>query len=144
MRYVDRGVAHYWDDRGTDWKAVALRNLAEHTNQNPGTHEYQRVDGTRYAIAMMHEDGIGPSRLLLRDHLSQIFPKGYRVALPEMSCGLAFARDLERSEEAKLQDTIDRCYGKGSRPLAHKIYDPEDLLPASDEAGPEFSVVRGG
>jgi ribosome modulation factor len=38
---------------------------------------------------MMHPDGWGPSRLLLREELEKAFPEGYRAAIPEMSCGLA-------------------------------------------------------
>ena len=133
MRYVDRDLAQYWEQSGLDWKRIALRNLSEHSNQNPGTHEFRRANGERYAVAMMHEDGIGPSRLLLRDQLSHVFPNGYRVALPEMSCALAFMRDLEPSEFAQIRELIDRCFEKGTRPLAPGIYDPDDLLPVANK-----------
>jgi len=134
MRYVDTGMVEYWEARGIDWKSVALCNLAEHSGDNPGTHGFNRTNGQVYAIAMMYPDGIGPSRLLLADRLAALFPSGYRVALPEMSCALAFSLDTTAEEMGSLQNMIDHCFQKGTRPLAPGIYAPEDLAPAVDPA----------
>jgi hypothetical protein len=106
--------------------------LAEHSPGNLGTHEFRRGGGKIYAVAMMHEDGIGPSRILLRDQLLGLFPEGYKVALPEMGCAFAFSSDVQEAEINKLQGLIDDCYRKGTRPLAAGIYTPEDLLPATE------------
>ena len=66
----------------------------------------------------MHPDGIGPSRLLFRDHLAAFFPAGYRVALPEMSCAVDFSVDATEPEMVILNKLIDDCHRKGTRPLA--------------------------
>jgi hypothetical protein len=129
MRYVDFGMKEYWDAVSIDWKVLALQNLLEHSGDKPGTHELRRSNGEVYGIALMHPDGIGPSRLLLRDKLSAIFPGGYQVALPEMSCAYAFSVTLEKKELATVQNLVDNCYKKGTRPLAPGIYAPDDLLP---------------
>ena len=128
MRYVDRALAEYWEAKGLDWRAQAFANLLERTDQNPGTHEFSRPDGKVYAIVMIHPDGLGPSRLLLKERLSPLFPEGYKVALPEMSCGLAFSSDADESELTKLKGIVDQCYRSGARPLAPGIYRPKDLL----------------
>jgi hypothetical protein len=130
MRYVDFGMQAYWDAQGIDWKAVALRNLAQHSGD---VHALRREGGEIYAVALMYPDGLGPSRLLLRERLCAVFPGGYQVALPEMSCALAFAASLSQGEKSTIDDLVDRCYRQGTRPLAPGIYSPEDLLP---EAGP--------
>ncbi|HEY1221141.1 MAG: hypothetical protein ABSE42_02910 [Bryobacteraceae bacterium] len=132
MRYVDFGMQEYWDAQGIDWKAVALRNLAEHSGDKPGTHAIQRAGGEVYAFALMHADGIGPSRLLLRDRLCAFFPGGYQVALPEMSCAFAFSVGLDKKEMATIQNLVDNCFRKGTRPLAPGIYAPDDLLPETE------------
>jgi hypothetical protein len=129
MRYVDRDTARYWDKKGIDWKQLALRNLAEHTDKNPATHEFRRTDGKLYGIAMMHPDGIGPSRLLLQDRISAIFPEGYRIALPEMSCAFGFSSEVNDLELDQIQKLIDDCFNKGTRALAQGIYTPADLHP---------------
>jgi len=134
MRYVDFAMKHHWEARQLDWKALALRNLSDQTNNQPGVRELRRTTGEISSIAFMFEDGLGPSRLLFRGGLAERFPAGYRVAMPEMSCGLAFAKDLEGQDLASVQGVIDRCYRTGTRPLAPGSYDPDDLLPV-EEAG---------
>jgi hypothetical protein len=129
MRYVDLGMADHWDSLGIDWKAVALQNLAEHSGEKPCSHGLCRPSGEPYAVAFMHPDGMGPSRLLFREAIFAIFPDGYQVALPEMSCGLAFSTTLDGEERAKIDNVIRDCHRKGTRPLSPLVYSPDDLLP---------------
>jgi hypothetical protein len=91
--------------------------------------EVRKPTGELSSIAFMFEDGYGPSRLLFRGSLSKRFPRGYRVAMPEMSCGFAFAKDLDGPDLATTINLIDRCYRKGTRPLSPVVYDPDGLLP---------------
>ncbi|HEY1337065.1 MAG TPA: hypothetical protein VGF59_06115 [Bryobacteraceae bacterium] len=129
MRYVNFEMAQHWEACGIDWKDLALRNLARETETKEGARELRRTTGEVSAIAFMFEDGLGPSRLLFRNGLSQLFSAGYRVALPEMSCGIAFAIDLEGEDLATVQGVIDNCFQNGTRPLVSGSYDPDDLLP---------------
>ena len=133
MRYVDFGMQEYWDAQGLDWRALALQNLREHTGEPCATHRMNRPDGALYAVAFMHSDALGPSRLLFRDKLSAFFPHGYRVAIPEMSCAFAWSVDIRPEEMATVQGVIDNCFRKGTRPLAGGSYDADDLLPGSGE-----------
>lgn len=132
MRYVEFAMQQHWEAKGIDWKALALRNLAEHSGDKPGSHQLHRSNGEIYAFAFMHPDGLGPSRLLFRERLSAFFAAGYRVALPEMSCAFAFSVNLEQQELATVRKLIDDCYRNGTRPLASGIFAPEDLLPEGD------------
>lgn len=128
-RYLDRTVSAYWQDAGIDWKSAALTNLRDASLERLYTHRMIRTNGELFAVAMLHADGWGPSRLLLADALQKIFPEGYRVAVPEMSCGLAISRNLEGPEECTVQDIVAKCFGDGSRPLARGIFEPEELAP---------------
>jgi hypothetical protein len=129
VRYVDDAVAQYWGGKRIDWKRLAVHNLASLSGEAPGTHAFRRTNGEVYAIAMMQPDGIGPSRLLLHHQLASLFPRGYRVALPEMSCAFALTESLDNNEMSQLQELIERCHQNGTRPLAAGIYSPEDLSP---------------
>jgi len=129
MRYVDFAMAKHWDGLGIDWKALALGNLAEHSGDKLGSHQLRRANGDVYGVGFMYPDGLGPSRLLLRERLADFFPGGYQVALPEMSCGFAFAAGLDGTETATVRDLVENCFRNGTRPLASGIYEPEDLLP---------------
>jgi len=132
MRYMDFAMKEHWEAQQLDWKALALKNLSDQTSNRP-VREMRRATGEVCSIAFIFEDGLGPSRLLLRGTLAERFPAGYRVAMPEMSCGFAFAKDLEGQELTTVEGVIDHCYRKGTRPLAPGSYDPDDLLPV-DEA----------
>ena len=132
MRYIDHDMQQHWESQQLDWKALAIRNLTRKTNETPaGVREFRGPAGETYSIAFMFEDGYGPSRLLLRGGLAERFPAGYRVAMPEMSCGFAYAKNLREAELATVQGVIDQCYRNGTRPLAPGSYDPDDLLPAA-------------
>ncbi|SPF44414.1 conserved hypothetical protein [Candidatus Sulfopaludibacter sp. SbA4] len=141
--YVNQALQACWAKQGLDWQALALRNLSEHTGDPPATHALRRDNGEIYSVAFMHSDALGPSRLLLRDRLSAIFPAGYRVAIPEMSCGFAMSLELEKKEMAELQDLIEGCHRKGTRPLAPGIFDSDDLLPELG-AGDRVPSIMGG
>jgi hypothetical protein len=129
MRYLDQSMRAHWEAVGVDWKAAALANLGDASKERLFTHGLGRKNGGVFAIAMMHADGWGPSRLLLRDALHQIFPEGYRVSVPEMSCGFAISRELEETEEATIMGVIEKCFGNGTRPLAPGIFEADEILP---------------
>ena len=132
MRYVNHELKNYWEARELDWRELALGNLAQHTGESLSTHEFRRPNGELYAIAMMHADGIGPSRLLLRDRLSELFTSGYRIAVPEMSCAFAFSVEVDEAEMSMLHSLIDECYRGGIRPLAADIYGSDDMQPMAE------------
>lgn len=129
MRYVDAAMRQHWEARRLDWKEVAMRNLAARTQNVPGLYQMERPNGEIYAISCMFEDGLGPSRLLFRGTLRQMFPDGYRVAIPERSCAFAFSTSLTESEQRQIEEAIDNCYRKGTRPFIPGSFDPDELLP---------------
>jgi len=129
MAYLTFEMQAHWDGMDVDWKRRAWDNLAVATNGRQGFRALCRPDGKPYAMAFLFEDGLGSSRLLLRKGLEQMFPKGYRVALPERSCGFAFSADVSSDEAATVQGVVDRCYRHGSYPLLPGSYLASDLLP---------------
>ncbi|HEV2448739.1 MAG TPA: hypothetical protein VGS58_22555, partial [Candidatus Sulfopaludibacter sp.] len=78
-----------------------------------------------------------------RGSLGQMFPRGYRVAIPERSCGFAWSAQLAGEEMKSLQQTIDNCYRRGTRPFVPGSYDPDDLLPA-ERRNPSFAPQGDG
>jgi hypothetical protein len=129
MRYLDHRMRAHWEVDEVDWKAAALVNLRNASKERLYTHGLARKNGGLFAAAMMHPDGWGPSRLLLHDALEHVFPEGYRVAIPEMSCGFAISRNLDETEKLAITDVIAKCYVGGTRPLAPGIFDAGEILP---------------
>jgi hypothetical protein len=126
-RYVDHGFVTHWNSLGIDWKQEALENLARASKARLWTHELRRPSGHIYAAFMMHDDGYGPSRLLLTSAWRSVFPAGYRVALPEMSCGLALALDADDAEKERVSQIVADCFSEGTRPLAPGFFAPQEL-----------------
>jgi hypothetical protein len=129
MRYLDQRMRKHWDGIEVDWKAEALANLKEATKDRLFTHGIDRKKGGLFAAAMVHPDGWGPSRLLLVDALQKTFPEGYRVSIPEMSCGFAISRQLDAEEEEAIAGMIGKCFTGGTRPLAPGIFEADEILP---------------
>jgi hypothetical protein len=130
LRYVNQAIESHWDKQRLDWKALALANLSRHTENQPGPRMLRRVNGEVFAVAFFYEDGLGPSRLLFRGTLSRLFPKGWRVAIPERSCGFAFGTDLTPEEQSQVDGVVNHCYQHGTRPFAPGSYAMDDLQPA--------------
>jgi hypothetical protein len=130
LRYVNREMETHWEKQRLDWKALALANLSRHTENQSGPRMLRRVNGEVFAVAFLFEDGLGPSRLLFRGSLSKTFPKGYRVAIPERSCGFAYSVDLNEEERSQVEGVIKHCYEHGTRPFAAGSYAMDDLQPA--------------
>jgi hypothetical protein len=129
MLYLSREMQEYWESQGLDWVHVARDNLIGLSEENEYTHEFRRDDGQLFAVALMQDDALGPSRLLLGDYFDRIFPQGYNVALPEMSCGLVIAKDLTMEERERIVRIIDDCYHNGTRPLISGVHEATDLYP---------------
>jgi hypothetical protein len=128
MRYLDHRIQAYWESEGMAWRELAAENLRHQSKAEPWTHEFRRDGNALYAVAMMHPDGLGPSRLLLRDRMNQAFPEGYLVGIPEMSCGFAISKAASAVERDKIDYIVAQCFNCGTRPLVSGVYDSA-LLP---------------
>jgi hypothetical protein len=127
MLYLSRTVQEYWESKGVEWAQLAKENLVRMSEENQYTHEFRRDNGQLYAVALMQDDGLGPSRLLLGDYFNWLFPQGYNVALPEMSCGFVIAKDITKEEGEKFAKIVDDCYHNGTRPLIPGFHDATDI-----------------
>ena len=132
LRYVSFEMVDYWESQDVDWKDLSMRNLAGVTAHRDGIHAMKRSDGSLSALVFLFEDGLGSSRLLFRATLAEQFPNGYQVALPEMSCGVAFAKGLQGPDLDKLHKLMALCCRNGTRPLVPGVFEPDDLLPRPD------------
>jgi hypothetical protein len=131
IRYVLHDAQREWETRGVDWKMRALQNLRERSLEPLGSGALFRDNGEVWLISLMHSDGLGPSRLLLTDELECLFPKGYRVAIPERTRGFAFTVDLDDVDADTVENLIQGSYAKGERPFSPEIFLPNDLLSAT-------------
>jgi hypothetical protein len=131
MLYVTHEMAARWSKRKGDWRTVAAENLASLTPEL-SSHSFARKNGEPYGLVMLHEDGIGPSRLLLEVWLEEVFPDGYSCAIPERSCGIVLADAASKTERAEVLKAADTFYRKGSSPMLKGFFRPDALRPRED------------
>jgi hypothetical protein len=121
-------MAARWSKRKRDWRLAAMKNLTSMTREL-SSHSFMRTDGTCYGLVMIHEDGVGPSRLLLEVWLEEVFPEGYTCALPERSCALELSDGASRKKRAQVVKATETCYRSGSSPMRKGFFRPEALRP---------------
>jgi hypothetical protein len=132
MLYLSHEHASYLNAQGVDYRIQAIANLR--ANSNPAWSHQKKVDGDLQWVALMHDDGFGPSRVLLSGTLGEAFPRGYLVAIPERSCGLVFPAALSGAALDEVRDIITGCFTEGTRPLTPTIFKPFEIQPASGAA----------
>jgi hypothetical protein len=126
MRYVNFETAEYWEAQGVEWQMQSMENLVRMTEEL-SSHTFLRADGSYYGLAMMHEDGIGPSRLLLNGWLEEVFPEGYLVSIPERSVGVVLSLQASAEEREKVEGLVKDCFEKGSQPFIAGLFEPSLL-----------------
>ena len=125
--YVNDEVAARWSDRGIDWRARAMMNLARRTATRPWWGEI--VDDTErpFLLALLHDDAMGPSRLFLPHHFDDVLGAEYRVAVPERTCAIAYRAELEPDQQRKVDAVIENCFRHGSEPVSPERFEPREF-----------------
>ncbi len=127
--YVTKHEAQFWDEAGIDWRGTALANLVKISANRPASGEKLDDDGIPFLKVMLHEDAVGPSRLLLPHLLDDILGVDYEVAIPEQTCAIAYRKNLSPSQAADVNGVISGCYQYGTEPMsperfeAHRFWD---------------------
>jgi len=128
QRYMSCETQRKWEAQGIDWGARAIENLRAGSREPLGNGALFRDNGETWLISLAYPDGLGPSRLLLTEELVRIFPKGYRIALPDQNRAFAFARDLDAEDADTVENLVERSFSNSARPLAPGIFEPGDLV----------------
>jgi hypothetical protein len=130
MVYVTAEQVNDWKRREMDWEAIAFENMGRATGENPATHEMRDASGKLQWIAMMHADGLASSRVLMTRELSELFPQGYLLAIPERSVGMAIASDVAPFQRQSFMEVVRKCQSVGITKMLDRLLEPKDLLPA--------------
>lgn len=128
MLYVTPQRARAWEKAGIDWRRAAMDAMQRADEGHRWTHEKRADDGELQWVAMMHEDGLGSSRLLQPAGLGRLFPDGYWVALPDRSCGIAASKRLGGPALEEVRAMVEQCYTGATTPMCRGLREPADLL----------------
>lgn len=125
MLYVTPLRAGEWDRSHAGWRAEALEEMRRADRGQVWTHEKRTGSGALAWVGMMHEDGLGSSRLLLEPELQRTFPDGYLVALPDRSCGMAISRTNADLDEVRAM--VSRMHEGATTPMIPDLREPSAI-----------------
>lgn len=114
--------AQYWDEAEVDWRALAFRNLAKMARQQPASGYKDDDEGRPFVQVLLHDDAVGPSRLLVPHLFDDVLGEDYEVAIPEQTCAIAFRRNLSAEQAADIDGMINGCFTHGTEPMSAERY----------------------
>lgn len=116
--YVTHRDSEYWDEAEVDWRALALRNLTTMSQEQPASGYKNDDTGRPFVQVMLHDDAVGPSRLLVPHLFDDVLGEGYQVAIPEQTCAIAYRNDLSAEQAADIDGMIQGCFVHGTEPMS--------------------------
>jgi hypothetical protein len=125
MLYVNKDRHKVLESQYGDLHEYALNTLREHS-EDLATHVKEK-DGRPILMAMMHADGLGSSRLLLVPELQVLFPGGFKLAIPDRSCGLLMPPGLNSEEIAEFTSMVGEFHADATAPLLPGVCEPHDF-----------------
>ena len=129
MVYVTPDAADALGRSGIEWRAAALAAMRRSDEGLLWTQDRHDEDGRLLWLEFMNVDGLGSSRLLLRDDLERQFPEGYLVALPDRSCGLAISKSVDEEVLEELRAMVTEMHRAATTPMCPDLREPGALVP---------------
>jgi hypothetical protein len=124
FHYVTHEEAERWRGLGIDWPREAMRNLERLTAPRRWAGEKCDRTGRPFLLSLLFEDAFGPSRLLLPHLYDDVLGAGYRVAIPEQTCAIAYRAELSTDERADVDGVVEGCFRHGTEPMSAQRFDP--------------------
>jgi hypothetical protein len=127
MVYVNRDRAEGWERDSIEWRGRAQRNLERLSAHQLWTHEKRDERGRLLWAAMMHDDGLGSSRLLLGQQLLDALDGQYRVGIPDRSCAIVVPLAAGRSNLEQVGGMVREMFQGATTPMLGDILDPAEV-----------------
>jgi hypothetical protein len=135
MTYVTEENFGELNEKNKGWQQQAFENLRHSINEQENffTHQQETEDGKEIKfLAFLHADGIGSSRVLFNYELSQAFPHGYYVALPDRSCGLVVPKSINNKQLDEVKALVRNMYKDATVPMSAEVHSSENFLLPKD------------
>jgi hypothetical protein len=127
MVYVNRERALSWEEDAIDWRERARNNLERLSSRQLWTHEKRDESGRVLWAAMMHDDGLGSARLLLRERLLSALEGDYQVGLPDRSCAVVVPLSAGHDNLSQASEMVRGMFQGATIPMLGDLLDPVDL-----------------
>ncbi len=127
MQYLNSDTVAALEAKGCNWRSTALDELSRDVSRQPWTHEWKNASGLVRAVALMHNDGVGPSRLCVLSRYDLLFPEGFTFFVPERSCAILLSNDAESIVRDKITSAVEGCYQDAEVPMSKKPFSSDEL-----------------
>lgn len=130
MSYIKREEFDHLNANTADWQQISFENLRNSLDEEEGFYQRFREDKVLNRLSFLifsNYDGIGSSRILFSNELEKAFPEGYKIAIPDRSCGIVISNTISDEEEVVLKTVIDEYYGCTGTAMSKLIIPPEDF-----------------
>jgi hypothetical protein len=127
MQYLNSATAVALEAKGCDWRSAALNALSGDVARQPWTHEWKNASGAVRAVALMHDDGVGPSRLCMLSRYDLLFPEGFTFFVPERSCAILLSNDAESIVRDRITSVVERCHRDAEVPMHNEPFTSDEL-----------------
>jgi hypothetical protein len=132
--YVTNEHVEHWNSIGFDWRSQSIDNLRQRSTPGANGEKCDR-EGKPFVKVMLHDDGLGPSRLLLPHLFDYELGEDYLVAIPERTCAIAYRRELTDDQCADVDGMIGGCFAHGTEPVSPERYDPAPFWSFAERVG---------
>lgn len=109
---------------GVNWRVLAMSNLVKRSMDQPHTGVRCDDDGKPFIQVLLHDDALGPSRLLIPEFYRDSFGEAYCVAIPEQTCAVVYRACLSDDEANVVDGVIGQCFRMGTYPASDKRFEP--------------------
>jgi hypothetical protein len=127
MVYVNHDRALSWEQDSIDWRRRAQQNLRRLSAAQLWTHEKRNEAGRLQWAAMMHGDGLGSSRLLLKSELLSELAGDYLVGLPDRSCAVVVPLAAGCANLNQVGEMVRGMFQGATNPVLGDLVVPADL-----------------
>ena len=124
--YLTKSEAEELTATGIPYAQLAWDNLRRRSSGRVWTHAKEEA-GEIHFVALLHGDGLGPSRLLLRDDLRQAFPGGFRFCVPERTCAIVFSEQASPAALETVQTIVKGCFEGGRESVSTRVFAEVDI-----------------
>lgn len=125
MSYLSNDDVAAFESMNTDWRRPAREALHTDFGKRLLTHKFQG-EGVE-AVALLHDDGLGPSRLLCVEELRARLGDRFEWYVPERACAFVIAKRATPAMRKRITSAVAHCYESADVPMSRQAYPCEAL-----------------
>jgi hypothetical protein len=135
MMYLSDPTVASLEERGINWRAAARDAFWKDFQEWPCSEVFKGDSDEVAGMGLMHDDGLGPSRLFFARSILTLFPEGFDFFIPQRACAVVLRRAAPPSLRASLERFVEEMLAGADVPMSKEPFPHESLIAALESAG---------